>query len=242
MSHTFLKKRAFARIAIELSSQKVYRRKEFFLLLTSGRYTPKEYRMTNSEADDYFSVLSRSGIIVVHDDFVYGNTKDVIDAVHLKCGLPLVSSSTPDLLKKRAMCSAVLSNARQAVKPAITRAVQKEKDFWAFVATCSGMQMLVLAYLTFQVFGWDVMEPASYFLTTATALCSYGYLLCFRREHSYTSVDDYLLPWHMENELSTSFTNGEEVLSNATMLKELGIIIPEQEDAAELVKRGICAS
>ena len=38
-------------------------------------------------------------------------------------------------------------------------------------------QFGVLARLTWWEYSWDIMEPVTYFVTTGTAICCYGYFL-----------------------------------------------------------------
>ncbi|KAG5479518.1 hypothetical protein LSCM1_04784 [Leishmania martiniquensis] len=147
-------------------------------LLTEGHLTPSRFRMSNAEAAEYVDVLKGAKMIVEVDEYVYTDVKAVVDAVHLKSGLPLVSVASKRLATLYHSLSKSACAFNEQASPAVERAVRREREFWALTALGSATQMLVLAYLKFQVYGWDVMEPVTFFFaTTATALCAYAYFL-----------------------------------------------------------------
>lgn len=224
-----LRKKVFARAAIDLCGKKIIGKNEFLKLLTSAKYTPPQFRMTESEAADYYVTLRQSKMLVEVGDYVYPDPQSVIDAVHLKGGLPLISSSSPDLANARSRLTEALSASHKITAPMVEKAVRREKEFWAFTALGSGVQMLVLSYLTFQVYGWDVMEPVTFFVTTTTALCSYAYFLYFRSEHTYEHVDDSLLPYRLSKELYNSQTEAQKIIRDLRLSRELDNVAAEKE-------------
>lgn len=66
------------------------------------------------------------------------------------------------------------------------------KRFWSTVAMYTAVQMAVMSYLVFVKYDWDVMEPASYFLTSLTAMLFFGYFLATRKDHGLAVVDKLL--------------------------------------------------
>jgi hypothetical protein len=230
LSSPFLRKTLFARVAIDVCDKRVMHRDEFLGLLKSGKYTPPQFRMSRDEAAMYLGVLKRSKMIVEVGDYIYPDPQYVVDAVHLKGGLPLVSSVSCDLEGYRHTLTQALAESHKVTAPIVEKAVRQGKEFWAFTALGSGIQMLVLSYLTFQVYGWDVMEPVTFFVTTATALCSYAYFLYFRAEHSYEHVDDSLLPYRLSKELANSPAETDKILYNICLLQELERVAAQKDD------------
>ncbi|KAG5502532.1 hypothetical protein JIQ42_05413 [Leishmania sp. Namibia] len=237
MTETFLRKALFARSAIDLCGRKILPKDAFVTLLTQGCRTPSRFRMTDAEAVKYVDALKRANMIVEVDDYVYTDVKAVIDAVHLKSGLPLVSVTSERIVSLYHTLSESLNAFNREASPAVERAVRLEKEFWAFTALGSGTQMLVLAYLTFQVYGWDVMEPVTFFVTTATALCAYAYFLYFRTEPSYESVDDKFLPYLLVKELGVLRADAEKAIRDMKAAQELqSVIALDDERVSKMVE------
>ncbi|CAJ1024388.1 Mitochondrial calcium uniporter, putative [Leishmania lindenbergi] len=237
LTETFLRKAIFARCAIDLCGKKILPKDAFVALLTQGHMTPSQFQMSDAEAVKYIDTLKRAKMVVVVEDYVYTDVKAVIDAVHLKSGLPLVPSTSKRFMCFHHMMSESLAAFNRECSLAMERAVRREKEFWAFTALVSGIQMLVLAYLTFQVYGWDVMEPVTFFVTTATALCSYAYFLCFRTEHSYESVDDNFLPHLLMKELSALRVDANKVIHDMKAMQELQTVVSlDDERVSKLVE------
>ncbi|KPI84779.1 hypothetical protein ABL78_6162 [Leptomonas seymouri] len=227
-----LRKALFARAAIDLSGKRIVTKNDFLALLISGKYTPPRYRMTHGEAIEYLDALKCSKMVVEVGDYIYLDPQCIVDAVHLKAGLPLVSSVSHDLESARRMLALTLAESNKRTFPAVQKAVRREKEFWALTALGSGIQMLVLSYLTFQVYGWDVMEPITFFVTTATALCSYAFFLRFRAEHSYDRVDDSLLPYQLSKELGSSRVESEKMIHNIRLSQELEEVVSKWDRRA----------
>ena len=78
------------------------------------------------------------------------------------------------------------------------------KRFWGAVAAGGGAQIVLLSFLTFVKYDWDVMEPACYFLSTAWSLLFYLYFIVFRKEHTLRSVDETVLPSVLERKFSSA--------------------------------------
>ncbi|AYU78671.1 Protein of unknown function DUF607 [Leishmania donovani] len=237
VTETFLRKALFARCAIDLCGKKILPKDAFVALLTQGKLTPSQYQMTDAEAVKYIDTLKRAKMIVEVDDYVYTDVKAVVDAVHLKSGLPLVPATSKTFENLYHALSESLAAFHRQSLPAAERAVRRQREFWAFTALGSGTQMLVLAYLTFQVYGWDVMEPVTFFVTTATALCSYAYFLYFRAEHSYESVDDSFLPHLLMRELGVLRVDADKAIRDMKAMQELQAAVSlDDERVSKLVE------
>ncbi|GET88447.1 hypothetical protein, conserved [Leishmania tarentolae] len=240
VTEAFLRKALFARCAIDLCGKKILRKDALVSLLTRGKLIPAQFQMTGAEAMDYINTLKRSKMIVEVDDYVYTDVKAVADAVHLKSGLPLVLTTSKTFENSyHALSESLAAFHRQGLR-ATERAVRREKEFWAFTALCSGIQMFVLAYLTFQVYGWDVMEPVTFFVTTATALCSYAFSLYFRTEHTYETVDDSFLPHLLMRELGVLQVDAEKAIRDMKAMQKLqGVISIDDDRVSKLVEAAV---
>jgi len=235
-----LRKKLFARSALELSNQSIYNRSAFLSVLTSHPTTPARYRMSEAEAHDYLDALVRARSVVPVGDHIYTNPKDVIDAVHLKCGLPIVPLAAPSLEERRKALLGEVTAAMKANMPVLRQVVQKERDLWALTAVGSGAQMLTLSYLTFRLYGWDVMEPVCFFVTSGTALLSYGYFLYFRSEHSYSSVDDNLVPHRLTSHMAGTNFDSHRALRGVTALKDVHAALSHSDKkVAEMIKEAL---
>lgn len=240
LTETFLRKALFARSAISLCGKKVLPKTALLSLLTKGHFTPPQLRMTNEEAAHYFDTLKRAKMVVEVGGYVYTDVKCVVDAVHLKSGLSLVPATSKRLEDSYHALARSLAEFNKQGAPAVERAVRREKEFWAVTAFGSGAQMLALAYLTFQVYGWDVMEPITFFVTTATALCSYAYFLCFRTEHSYESVDDSFLPHLLMEELSLLRVDADKAIREMRAMQALQRVVSlDDERASKLIEAAV---
>ncbi|KAL6036180.1 hypothetical protein STEG23_032002, partial [Scotinomys teguina] len=58
---------------------------------------------------------------------------------------------------------------------------------WAGLALLS-MQGGVLAWLTWWVYSWDIMEPVTFFLTFANSMVFFAYFIITRQNYTYSSV------------------------------------------------------
>ncbi|KAH9597739.1 Calcium uniporter protein [Trypanosoma melophagium] len=181
-----LKRKLRVRCALDCSHKNVLTKKEFIALCTTNPYTPPGERMTLSEASDYLEKLHRAREVIVLRDFVYTNPSEVVNTVYMMLRLPTLRPEIPACVKKHT------SENKYIADTFVQEEVTRRRNFWATVSLLSGIQMSFLAYLTFIVYDWDVMEPVCYFITTFTALCVYAYSLLFRRECTFHSVENQL--------------------------------------------------
>eukprot|EP00388_Colpodella_angusta_P005095 GDKJ01016025.1.p1 GENE.GDKJ01016025.1~~GDKJ01016025.1.p1 ORF type:complete len:192 (-),score=2.31 GDKJ01016025.1:56-631(-) len=82
---------------------------------------------------------------------------------------------------------------------------------WSVALAFSGLQMCIIAYLTFHEsgVGWDVMEPVSYFIGCYTSLLFFCYLLRYRREHSYVGFDKTIVTPRLRGKYTRDFDWGK---------------------------------
>lgn len=195
-----LKKKARVRFAIENHPKSVISTEEFTALATTGNAAsvPDEL-MSTEEAKAFLDALNDSGCVIVSGHSVFLRPEEVISAVYAKVGVAPLNTIHPE---EQARTEELLTRLREHDK-GLTRAALStalyRRRFWSGVAVASGLQMAIMAHLTFNVYGWDTMEPASYFLTTSTALACYLYFVIYKREHSYATVDDNLMPAKLES-------------------------------------------
>ncbi|ORC84156.1 uncharacterized protein TM35_000481170 [Trypanosoma theileri] len=182
-----LKRKLRVRCALDCSHKNVLTKDEFIVLCTTNPYTPPDERMTLSEASEYLEKLHRAREVIVLRDFVYTKPSEVANTVYVMLRLPTLRLETPSCVNKHASKSNVDATSVQDKE-------MRRRNFWATVSLLSGIQMSFLAYLTFIVYDWDVMEPVCYFVTTFTALCFYAYSLLFRRECTFHTVENQLFP------------------------------------------------
>lgn len=222
MSAQMLKKKVFARGVLATLGRNVVSRSQFMQVCTASEHIPASYQMSSSEAAEFLETLKRAGAVVqVNSNHVYLAPAEVIDAVHLRAGLPRLSRELPKLAADHQRLSSHAAEGVKQNEEKVAAVIAKQKNFWAGAALLSGTQMSILAYLQFQVFGWDVMEPITYFITTGTALVMYVYFLYFRREHSYESVDGILVPELVARDMKGTQKKVLEWLADSHMADEI---------------------
>ncbi|CCW70388.1 unnamed protein product [Phytomonas sp. Hart1] len=159
--------------------------------------------MTHTEANEHLRILLKIGQAVkVGEDLLHFEPEEIINAVHMKAGLPLLPLDIPFIAMTKKESNNFVSKRVHTVSEKLQDIFIHQSNIWAFIALLSGIQMLVLAYLTFVVYGWDVMEPVCYFIPSATALCIYAYFLYFRKQCTCGNLDrnikDFLLDAHLK--------------------------------------------
>ncbi|RNF01872.1 hypothetical protein TraAM80_06713 [Trypanosoma rangeli] len=189
-----LKKKLRARCVVDCSGKRFFTKQEFLTLCTTNPYAPINERMTTVEAARYLEQLQQAREVIVMGEYVYIRPSDVVNAVYHRLQLPTLSRRTPTYMQQRA------TQELFAVSTKDKNGIVFRRDFWAIVSLLSGAQMTLLAYLTFVVYGWDVMEPVCYFVTTFTVLCTYAYSLVWRRACTFHAVEDHLFPSNVASE------------------------------------------
>ena len=182
---TAIKKTAHANYAVSRAKATVTSTSGFVRLVQGATAVASE-RMTHDEAMAHLKALHAVGAVV------YNPAEDV---VHLKPAALLTEACAAAGVQPPVLGAPAAAEEPPVLEPTVAAKAQRFRQrFWGAVAVGSGTQMTVLAYLTFVTFGWDVMEPASYFVTSFTSLFFYLYYLALKREHSLQDVDRTVLP------------------------------------------------
>ncbi|RNF22124.1 uncharacterized protein Tco025E_03286 [Trypanosoma conorhini] len=183
-----LKKKLRARCVLQCSDKRLLTKKEFITLCTTNPYAPTNERMTTDEAEQHLERLQQAREVILMGGYVYIRPSDVVNVVNHRLQLPTLTRGAPTYVQQSATQQLV------AVSKAKKKGAVCSRDFWAMVSLLGATQMAILAYLTFLVYGWDVMEPVCYFVTTFTALCAFAYSLVWRRDCTFHVVEGQLFP------------------------------------------------
>ncbi|XP_029915876.1 calcium uniporter regulatory subunit MCUb, mitochondrial [Myripristis murdjan] len=117
--------------------------------------------------------------------------KHVVHLLHTALHLP-----DHHLLKERQLLEK-LDSLKQELSPLEkTRAkLSRKAEFQSSRAIWAGMALLsvqggALAWLTWWVYSWDVMEPVTYFITYATSMGAFAYYILTKQDYIYTEAKD----------------------------------------------------
>lgn len=144
---------------------------------------------------------------------------ELLARVHARAALPPFAATPAAVAERRRLSDAAAVVESKAAGP-LASAARWRRRFWAGVAVGSGAQLCTLAYLTFVQFGWDVMEPACFFVTAATSLACGAYFVVCGREHSLQAVDENAVPRVAEARLAASGVAAGEWLRLVAALEE----------------------
>lgn len=117
--------------------------------------------------------------------------KHVVHLLHTALHLP-----EHHLLKERQLLER-LDNLKQELTPleqmmaqlSHTADSQSSRVVWTGLALLS-VQGGALAWLTWWVYSWDVMEPVTYFITYATSMGAFAYYVLTKQDYIYPDVKD----------------------------------------------------
>lgn len=190
-----LRKKAYARFALQRTPREVMQREEFIQLVCAASPDPR-FRMTPAEASEFLTAMREARAVVVNeaDGLVFTKPLAVVNDVHARLGVPPLSLESRASIAAAADAEKTIAAADAAATNAAINTALWRKRFWSGVALASGTQMAILSYLTFVLWDWDTMEPICFFLTSGTSLLFYAYFILFRREHSLQQVDQHVLP------------------------------------------------
>lgn len=117
--------------------------------------------------------------------------KHVVHLLHTALHLP-----EHHLLKERQLLEK-LDNLQQELSPMEKMKAQLSRtaEFHASRSVWTGMALLsvqggALAWLTWWVYSWDVMEPVTYFITYATSMGAFAYYVLTKQDYIYPDVKD----------------------------------------------------
>uniref|UniRef100_A0A0G4F6E4 Calcium uniporter protein C-terminal domain-containing protein n=1 Tax=Chromera velia CCMP2878 TaxID=1169474 RepID=A0A0G4F6E4_9ALVE len=72
-----------------------------------------------------------------------------------------------------------------AQRAQLTEASRKGITFWAWTFVgVSATQFFIIAYGTYYIYSWDIMEPISYLMGVFDALCAWVFFTCTKRDFS----------------------------------------------------------
>lgn len=117
--------------------------------------------------------------------------KHVVHLLHTALHLP-----EHHMLKERQLLER-LDNLKQELSPLEKMMAQLSHtaDFHTSRVVWAGMALLsvqggALAWLTWWVYSWDVMEPVTYFITYATSMGAFAYYVLTKQDYVYPDVKD----------------------------------------------------
>uniref|UniRef100_UPI0037E753B5 calcium uniporter protein, mitochondrial-like n=1 Tax=Semicossyphus pulcher TaxID=241346 RepID=UPI0037E753B5 len=117
--------------------------------------------------------------------------KHVVHLLHTALHLP-----EHHLLKERQLLER-LDNLKQELSPLekIKAQLSQTAEFHSSRVVWTGMAVLsvqggALAWLTWWVYSWDVMEPVTYFITYATSMGAFAYYVLTKQDYVYPEVKD----------------------------------------------------
>ncbi|KAM8773682.1 calcium uniporter regulatory subunit MCUb, mitochondrial-like [Acanthopagrus schlegelii] len=117
--------------------------------------------------------------------------KHVVHLLHTALHLP-----EHHLLQERQLLER-LDNLKQELSPLEKMKAQLSQtaDFHSSRVVWTGMALLsvqggALAWLTWWVYSWDVMEPVTYFITYATSMGAFAYYVLTKQDYVYPEVKD----------------------------------------------------
>ncbi|KAF1395338.1 hypothetical protein PFLUV_G00010490 [Perca fluviatilis] len=119
------------------------------------------------------------------------DVKHVVHLLHTALHLP-----EHHLLKERQLLER-LDNLKQELSPLEKMKAQlsRSADFHSSRVVWTGMALLsvqggALAWLTWWVYSWDVMEPVTYFITYATSIGAFAYYVLTKQDYIYPDMRD----------------------------------------------------
>ncbi|XP_022540278.2 calcium uniporter protein, mitochondrial [Astyanax mexicanus] len=119
------------------------------------------------------------------------DVKDTVHMLHTALGLPehhLVQET--DLLQKLDILKQELTPMEQLKAQLDLRAERSSsRVLWMGLALLS-VQGGALAWLTWWVYSWDVMEPVTYFITYSTSIGVYAYYVLTKQDYVYPDAKD----------------------------------------------------
>jgi hypothetical protein len=142
--------------------------------------------MSEAEALEFLEAAHAAGIVVYNAAEGLVHTRPA----SIRAEADALGGAAPTA---EAQTRAATGAAAAAELDAHIRAARGWKRFWAFVLLGASAQMALFAYLTFIAYGWDTMEPVTYFTGMAYAIVFLAYFYLHRRESTYHVIDRHIL-------------------------------------------------
>lgn len=142
--------------------------------------------------DAVYNVRSPEKVCTSHEHAMeMEDMKHVVHLLHTALHLP-----EHHLLKERQLLEK-LDNLKQELSPlekmkaqlSRTASFHTSKVLWMGMALLS-VQGGALAWLTWWVYSWDVMEPVTYFITYGTSMGAFAYYVLTRQDYVYPEAQD----------------------------------------------------
>eukprot|EP01012_Entosiphon_sulcatum_P027512 TRINITY_DN33160_c0_g1_i1.p1 TRINITY_DN33160_c0_g1~~TRINITY_DN33160_c0_g1_i1.p1 ORF type:complete len:258 (+),score=67.42 TRINITY_DN33160_c0_g1_i1:41-814(+) len=152
-----------------------------------------QHNVGAAEAEALLQKFNDTGIVFKFgpDGLVFIKPREVLRSAHALLNIPFdLSVEHRQRIQQLREELRPLELRKQQIDDKIRRSVNR---FWAFSCGALGVQMAVLARLTFVDFDWDIMEPVTYFLTTGTATLCFAYFAFHRSEYTYTELEGKMM-------------------------------------------------
>lgn len=142
--------------------------------------------------DSVYNVCAPEKAVCTSEDAMeLEDMKHVVHLLHTALHLP-----EHHLLKERQLLER-LDNLKQELSPLEKMKAQlaRTADFHSSRIVWTGMALLsvqggALAWLTWWVYSWDVIEPVTYFITYATSIGAFAYYVLTRQDYLYPDAKD----------------------------------------------------
>lgn len=188
-----LRRKLYVRMILANMSSNTISRQDFVALCTSSPHIPTSSRMTSAEANQFLSsLINACQVVPVTSSVLFLRPIDVVSAVHARSGIEHVCGH-------RNITNVARLGGTQKPTP-VTRWTWSKQEFFAFWAFLSSLQMSTLAFFTFHIYGWDIMEPICFFLTLFTNIFMFAQFIYFR------STNPYHWFHHRRNQLVKKYT------------------------------------
>lgn len=142
--------------------------------------------------DTVHDVLSPEKVAISSEHAIeIQDMKHMVHLLHTALNLP-----EHHLLKERQLLEK-LDSLKQELSPLekMKANLSRKAEFHTSRALWTGMALLsvqggALAWLTWWVYSWDVMEPVTYFITYATSMGAFSYYVLTKQDYMYTEAKD----------------------------------------------------
>ena len=220
-----LRRKVLVRHIVATSAQSFMYVDDFIRLCTTAANESTGHgsdSMSQVEAEQFLESLHNARIVihVPSQNIVHLNPLMTLNRIQREMRLPAINPCVAESKSLDSIHEEIEAHEKRAV-PALRQTAIYRKRFWSAVALGSGLQMSAMSYLTFVAYGWDTMEPISFFLTAVTALVFYCYFIVFRREHSLAEVDSNVLPRVLDAKLQYSAVDVDKWMEAVSQAEEL---------------------
>ncbi|KAJ9445366.1 Calcium uniporter protein 6 [Diplonema papillatum] len=171
---------------LRTSKREIFGKRDYYTLCG-------EVGMTRAEAENLLQQLDQSGAVHVEGDAIHLFPLAVYAKFNEHYGLGEADPCPEVTEALRNEEFEELSVAKHRADEAIAK---QRRRFWAAVSAGSAAQMGAFAYLTFPplsgswCFGWDIIEPISFFIMQGYVVLWFLYFFYTGREHTLSAWDE----------------------------------------------------